>query len=310
MVTISPFSSPPDSVHAAGRGQLETMIELHGRLCGSTAEPAATRIASGAMRVRRDSNPNRNSAVTFTHLGKLNPIQADHLQDLMKCFGELAQVSDSDSPVVLGLAESGIIPSFAMQQACLELGRQARWLWTSRRDNGGPGFREPHSHAPAHYLPSELFDQPIDEVWVVEDEITTGKTLENLAKCLRENASVNRIRVFSLLDTRGAADTKQMNRQWFTTGMICSVESVLTTEPNFWSMDPPDREPIEPDSEPRRLLTGEAIASGLPSLLSGEVARLQHVTLSPWLVDGYNVLSRTQLHPKYFLYNAGEVLDA
>jgi len=253
------------------------------------------------MRVNRDLNPKRRFAVTFKHLGKLNPIDSSHLQDLISCFSALADAtSDCDAPAVIGLAESGIVPSFAMHQACLEQGRSPRWFCTSREDLGGLKFREPHSHAPHHYLPAKLFDDPIDELWIVEDEITTGRTLANLLRCIGLTDKVQRVRVFALLDTRDANAAIGVRQ------MEVSAECVLRSCSNFWTESNPNSTSREFCDAPRQLVIGESIAAALPSLLSGALPRLQHVTLSPWLTDGCHIISRQEPMPGYYLYNANE----
>ncbi len=291
-----------------------TLIQIHESLQQPSSLAAAGRLAAGMMRVRRDSNPRRRHAVTFSHLGKLNSIDASHIHDLMQCFTTLAaEISSCDAPCIIGLAESGIIPSFAMHRACLAQGRSARWFCTSRTDQGGLCFREPHSHAPRHFLPADLFAKPIAEMWVVEDEITTGRTLLNLLDCIHQTRGLDCVRVFTLLDTRDQPEPDQPDRiqQWvaragFNANMTVSVQSVLRTNPGFWNDNVHPVEPRQRDDEPRQFVAGESLAGVLPSLLSGSLPRLQHVTLSPWMIDGYHVLSRQQMMPGYYLYNADE----
>ena len=266
-------------------------ITVHGSLHHNLSEAAAYRLAAGVMKVRRDANPRRQHAVTFTHLGKLNPIEATHIDDMASCFATLAnETSNCDSPCILGLAESGIIPSFAMHRASLANGRCSRWFCTSRNDQGGLKFCEPHSHAPHHFIPPELFSLEIEELWIVEDEITTGYTLNNLLQCIRRNPRILRTRVFTILDTRDATEP-------------ATVQSILKIGSEFWRTDDFDAIPGHFYEGPRQLVAGESIARALPSLMCGDLPRLQHVTLSPWMIDGRHILSRRELMPGYFLYN-------
>jgi hypothetical protein len=282
---------------------LSAAIEIDATFSQTSAEDAALRIAAGTMKVRRDANPKREFAVTFSQLGKLNPIFASDVKDLVDCFSVLASdASECDSPCILGLAESGIVPSFAMHQACIAQGRRSQWLCTSRRNNGGHGFCEPHSHAPHHYLPTESPSDPIDELWIVEDEITTGNTLANLLHCIRLARMARRVRIFTLLDTRSYA------RQGLPCFENVSVQSVLKTTSDFWNDDSFE---MSSDVAPRQYhekvqyVAGESITRSLPFLMTGEVRSLQHITISPWLVDGHHILSRQQLTQGYYLYNAG-----
>jgi hypothetical protein len=54
-------------------------------------------------------------------------------------------------------------------------------------------FDEEHSHAPSHYLRSDLWDvwmQNADRILLIDDEFSTGKTILNLVRCLRQRPSI------------------------------------------------------------------------------------------------------------------------
>ncbi len=284
-------------------------IEKHESLCQVAGETAAYRVACGMMKVERDANLIRQFGVTFSHLGKLNPIDATHLQDLIACFSALAMASACDAPCILGLAESGIVPSFAMQQACLLQGRTASWYCTSRDQLSGLRFSEPHSHSPEHFLPMSLVNHHIEELWIVEDEITTGRTLANLLDLVREHCRVERVRVFTILDTRDAdtADSPAYSLDEF-----AQVSSVLRCGADFWTRPIESyslaSQPFIPARDltqaPGKLAVGETISQLLPGLLSGEISRLHHITLSPWKVNHLNIFSRQQWAPGFYRYNA------
>lgn len=290
----------------------QVKIETNKRFQHASSADAAERIVAGVIRVKRESNAKRQFGVTFAHLGKLNPIFDLHLRDLICCFGDLiGNAVSCCHPTVLGLAESGIVPSFAMHRACLELGILSRWCCTTRASSPNcDRFAEPHSHAPHHFVPANLLDKHLEELWIVDDEITTGATLNNLLECLLANRKLERVRIFSLLDTRDSASVISFDNYWQRKGVAVTVESVMTVSSCFWQQDWDVVHRMPANHPPRTYFTGESIVHGLPLLLSGELQALQQITLSPWTVDGVNILSRQEKSTGYYLYNAGEAADA
>lgn len=256
------------------------------------ARTAAQRIASGTVSVRREANPRRSDAITFEHLGKLNPISRPHLVDLATCFARLLPTGLTTQRImILGLAESGILPAFAMQQAALAQGGTPRWCFSSRIDRGGLAFLEPHSHAPRHFLPPTFDLCQMDELWIVEDEVTTGQTLMNLRNALGKLGAAVTIRFFSILDARPT-----------TTEPALAVESILRGSPQSEGSTGSRSVPQQ-----THLSVGEAIAEDLPRLWDGSLAALRHVTLSPWVIDGAAIVSRREFRPGYYLYNVEDV---
>lgn len=260
---------------------------------------AAIRIARGVKIVERDANPHRRHGITFEHLGKLNPISSRHLEDLIACFAELLPTPSSARRItVLGLAESGIVPAFAMHEAANSHGFDANWCFSSRTNQGGPGFVEAHSHAPEHFLPPEILVDFGEELWIVEDEVTTGQTLLNLLEVVRRTTEYERVRCFSVLDARSPdhSENNQVPQQ-------LEVRSILQGDLSEWlhQMNPSSLQ-SRFDGIPH-LSIGELIASDLPALLTGELPQLQHVTLSPWTIDQKAILSRLEYMPGYYLYN-------
>lgn len=160
--------------------------------------------------LKRRNNPHRKTAVSFSFLGKLNPINQQkllvgkkYLQKLL--VKSLRQSPVSKRPIIIGLAESAIIPSALMHQVARELEIEAHWLCSTRRVTSGIHFSESHSHQPNHVLP--LCQHQPTEVWFVEDEITTGKTILNLILKLSPLLKVNSIRLFAFLDSRTPEET-------------------------------------------------------------------------------------------------------
>ena len=289
---------------------------------------AAERIAQGTKIVRRDANPERSYGFTFEHLAKLGPINAVHLQDLICCFRAIIGDSQaygkaySDNVhessrggrvpnrfpfcTVLGLTESGIVPSFAMQKACESFGIDSKWCCSSRVDTGGLKFCESHSHAPEHFLPRRLLGQLGEELWVVEDEVTTGRTIGNLLECLYDSSNIRKCRVFSLLDAREDTDHERLKQICLRRRWNVTFQSILRPENSSCLSNRPHGFTNRINHVARHYVVGESIAAALPLLLSGDIQYLQHITLSPWVIDGDYIVSRQSWQDCYYIYNAPE----
>jgi Phosphoribosyl transferase len=272
-------------------------------LMNGSACDAANRILNGVAKVRRATNSRRIFGVTFEHLGKLNPIHLGHLQDLIDCFSVLISWLDSPRVHVLGLAESGIVPSFAMHQSCFMHGHSSQWFCSTRSIASPIRFEEPHSHAPQHFLSQVVFDHSADELWIVEDEITSGRTLDNLLKCIQPICNGRSIRIFSMLETRARKDIDSFQQTWKEHGISVSTYSILSADPSFWCDDLVVGQPVQQRLQPASLSVGESIASALPLLVAGDIRSTQHVTLSPWMVDGHSIISKQHHQEGYYLYN-------
>ena len=166
--------------------------------------PGCQRVATGIRRLYRETNPQRQHAISFRHLAKLSPITSQHLEDLRNCFAPLCPSTfDQKNTAILGLSESGIIPSYVVQSLRPEL----NWHCTTRTpSNSGTSFKEVHSHAPNHYLSKAFLDLVPKTLWIVEDEITTGKTIINLLTCLPDFFRELDVLILSLLDVRSEND--------------------------------------------------------------------------------------------------------
>ncbi|MEY2832992.1 MAG: hypothetical protein RLZZ574_2251 [Cyanobacteriota bacterium] len=115
-----------------------------------------------------------------------------------------------------------------MHQVAREEDIQAHWLCSTRRDTDGIHFSESHSHQPDHVLP--LYQDQPTEIWFVEDEITTGKTILNLILKLCPLLKVNSIRLFSFLDSRTSKETAHFARTLAQHDIQCNTKSLLRNE--------------------------------------------------------------------------------
>ncbi len=165
----------------------------------------AAELTDHIWHLTRDNNRKRSGATTFSCLGKLRPAGikdlnrwAFHLRRLVRQALEAS--ADKENLLVVGLAESGIVPSALFHRILAKTGISSRWICSTRRPAKGIRFTESHSHAPDHILP--LPDQRPSEIWFVEDEITTGQTLLKLSTALCRRLNVKQARFFALTDQR------------------------------------------------------------------------------------------------------------
>lgn len=304
---------------------------------------AAEALADHIYPLQRENNARRAHAMTFSCLGKLAATDRtlldqwrDHLEGLIRS----AVVSDpSPAPLVIGLAESGIVPSALCHQILRAAGVPARWICSTRRPARGVAFTESHSHAPDQTLP--LPAEPPSELWFVEDEITTGRTVRRLARRLCEITGVRRVKIFAFADLRGPEATRELDAALSQAGLRFSVhplvrmrEPVPADESRSMTTTPEPDRPAAPEGEtdsrlwhlpsirpalgalteppevsldgPLRgslLVVGEAVDLGLALVRQNPALAFCHVTLSPWRVDGVHIHRRLDIPGGYYLYN-------
>lgn len=115
-----------------------------------------------------------------------------------------------------------------MHQVAREREIEAHWLCSTRREVAGIHFSESHSHQPDHVLP--LCQYQPTEIWFVEDEITTGKTILNLILKLCPLLKVNSIRLFAFLDSRTSVETAHFQNTLTQHNIRCCTQSLLQRE--------------------------------------------------------------------------------
>jgi len=156
--------------------------------------------------LERDNNPKRKEAFTADFLGKLFPIMGENLNKgceyLEKILLESLKIqSVEENVLIIGLTESGIIPSILMQKVAEENGITTTLLSSTRRpSSSGIVFTEKHSHGPNHSIP--VPQQKITELWIVEDELTTGNTVFEVLSRFCSQLEIKKVRVFALADFR------------------------------------------------------------------------------------------------------------
>ena len=271
--------------------------------------------------VERDGNPRRRLGLASPFLGKIADAEHATLEALAAHVA--GAVTPSAEPTLLvGLAESSLMLAWSVHRHL----PTADLCVSSRQPSGHPrerSFREPHSHAPAHHL--VLPEGRYARVVVVEDELTTGRTLANLVDTLEGVAP--RYEVVTLADLRSPARRAAMARAFAARGLRVGFADLAdATIPARPGAAPPFGSTAATRADLERLLAllegrrgearnrtiyaiGECV--GLPlGLLHAlpRAARLRHVTRSPWRVDAAAIHERVELGcatdgAPYFLYN-------
>lgn len=156
-------------------------------------------------------NPKRAFLIVSKVLGRHIPAAPSLMR---KSMCDLAgQIPDLPGPVlVIGLAETAVCLGQGVYE---ELARRPGWdglyIHSTRQQVDAPllcRFEEPHSHASAHliYRPQGFDLAEVRSLVLVDDEISTGTTLSNLAAALAEHLPrLDRIVAASLTDWSGGS---------------------------------------------------------------------------------------------------------
>ncbi|MGE0085286.1 MAG: phosphoribosyltransferase domain-containing protein [Desulfococcaceae bacterium] len=298
--------------------------------------------------LKRENNALRREAVSFSCLGKIRSTGQSclfrwkqYLDSLLLRI--LKNQGVSAYPLVIGLAESGIIPSGLFHQLLREKSFAAGWICSTRRPASGIRFTESHSHGPDHVLP--LPEGRPTELWFVEDEITTGCTLLRLSLSLCRHLHLRQVRFLAFSDNRNAAGRKHFQTILWKEGIKFSIHTLadpahrgnteatvlhpdsrmqecdsVTEIPDIsaqhdethWNF-PEHRPALKEKSDIRipfgenlhgtLLAVGEAVDLGLRIVQNSAGLELRHITLSPWEMDSRHIFSRLDIGEKYYLYN-------
>lgn len=187
--------------------------------------------------LQRENNPKRKEAFTADFLGKVSPVGGNRLRTGCECLEKILKESlkiqpAGDDVLIIGLTESGIIPSILMQRVAKDNEIETTLLSSTRRSSSsGIVFIEKHSHGPNHTIP--VPNPRVSEIWIVEDELTTGNTVLGLLSSFCSQLRLETIRIFSLADFR---DKEQKNRalelaQSF--NVKCIYQSFISLDDNY-----------------------------------------------------------------------------
>jgi len=176
--------------------------------------------------LKRDNNPLREEAFTLSCLGKLYPASSS---EFLRCGNWLSGLLDEldienhsgHAILIAGLAESGIIPALLMYMESRRRHLDTHLIYSTRRPMAGIPFNESHSHGPDHILP--LLNCNFKEVWIVEDEITSGNTVLNLIYQLHTHMEIERVRIFAFADFRNREQKAELEARIAENNIYCAV---------------------------------------------------------------------------------------
>lgn len=163
-----------------------------------------------AFAVRR--NARRSFLIVSKLLGRHLPVRPSAMRAAARALAGLIP-ADLPAPVlVIGLAETAVCLGQSVHEELVRNGREAAFVHSTRQQGDHPllcRFDEPHSHAASHliYRPLGVDLGAIRSLVLVDDEVSTGTTLANLALALvAELPGVERVAVASLTDWSGGSD--------------------------------------------------------------------------------------------------------
>lgn len=289
------------------------------------------------IQVQRQNNHKRRHAHVAPFLGKLGPVDHARLESTLANAASALPLAPGPT-LVVGLAEASLILAWHL---ALHLSPMPDLCFTTReesRHGRGHLFQEPHSHGPVHwvYVPP---DQCYEQIVIVEDEVTTGTTILNLVLSLRSHAT--RFHIVALMDMRSQEHCTMMNEAAAAHALDIEVSVIYGSSclPHplpccgptptslcaaHWFCLNPHQRSRQAQAQALGTLThlwqtgrlgivymiGEcvdvpmAFCSSLPLEHRPPV---QHITLSPWVVDGNGIQTRSDFvngkGSPYYLYN-------
>lgn len=163
-----------------------------------------------AFAVRR--NARRSFLIVSKLLGRHLPVRPFAMRAAARDLAGLIPADLPEPMLVIGLAETAVCLGQSVHEELVRRGRDAFFVHSTRQQGGHPllcRFDEPHSHAASHliYRPRGVDLGAIRSLVLVDDEVSTGTTLANLARALvAVLPGVERIAMASLTDWSGGSD--------------------------------------------------------------------------------------------------------
>ena len=139
---------------------------------------------------KRVNNPKRSYLLVNPLQGKHIPVIPDEAITMTRALGETIKANSPGIPVVIGFAETATAIGAAIAS---EYGKQCFYIHTTREPDKNVQrwiyFSEEHSHATEQKLCADGLEERIkcsDYVLLVDDEISTGKTILNTVSAIRD----------------------------------------------------------------------------------------------------------------------------
>ncbi len=154
----------------------------------------------------------------------VNPLQAKHIPvlpsdslDMMRTLGNQLYKKYPTINLVIGFAETATAIGAVVAECC---GTNCKYIHTTRECLGADEpkieFLEEHSHAVEQQLTTTFIDKYINEtdtIVLVDDELSTGKTLLNIVEVLKQQYPVlnnKKIIVASIINRLSDENTKNL----------------------------------------------------------------------------------------------------
>lgn len=179
------------------------------------------------------NNKKRRFLLISKILGKHLPIKPSKVLEYSRLLTdefEKRHGKEDEDCLVIGFAETAT----AMGQIVFDGIKNAKLLCNTTREVIGDipytiKFEEEHSHATSHYL--YLGKNPnVERVVLVDDELSTGKTVSNIIKQLKEILSVKKFTVITYLDFRNDENQELMKLSMEEDGIELDVISLVKGE--------------------------------------------------------------------------------
>lgn len=139
---------------------------------------------------KRVNNPKRSYLLVNPLQGKHIPVPPSEAIDMMQHLGKTVREAHGGCPLVIGFSETATAIGAAV---ALEINNRCVYLQTTReqddRVNKWVYFSEEHSHATEQKLCGDDLEGRItnsDYILLIDDEISTGKTILNIVKAIRK----------------------------------------------------------------------------------------------------------------------------
>ncbi len=141
---------------------------------------------------KRFNNTKRNYLLVNPLQGKHIPVSPNKSLEMVKVLSDKVALKYPKANLVIGFAETATAIGFMVAKA---LGENCNYITTTRENPAGSyfEFKEEHSHA----VDQKLYDENLDkflslteEIILVDDELTTGKTVINFINQLKEKYPV------------------------------------------------------------------------------------------------------------------------
>lgn len=138
---------------------------------------------------KRYNNSKRSFLFVNRYQAKHIPTRFEDFEKLTdSLYEEINPAFFKDSNIlVIGFAETATGLSAAIMDKLSAVYENVWYVQTTRRKLPleSLDFKEEHSHATEQYLYWDC-DTPIDHIIIIDDEITTGKTVGNMVSCLKQ----------------------------------------------------------------------------------------------------------------------------